>query len=121
MTNIEKLQAMSLNDLSLWLDRYGLFDNSPWMNWFDKEYCKNCESEKVLMENGNACTCAYCEIHEHCKFFPTDPIPVNYDIIKMWLQNEISSKNNKNKIKKEKYEQLKINFEKQMSPQSQSI
>ena len=49
MTNIEKLHAMSLDEFSLWLDENGLFDNSPWMNWFDKEYCQNCEAEKIMM------------------------------------------------------------------------
>ena len=42
MTNIEKLRAMSLDEFSLWLDENGLFDNSPWMNWFDKKYCEKC-------------------------------------------------------------------------------
>ena len=88
MTNIEKLRSMSIDEFSLWLDENGLFDNSPWMNWFDKEYCENCEAEKVMMENGKTCPCAYCEIHEHCRFFPDIPTPVNYDIIKMWLQRE---------------------------------
>ena len=88
MTNIEKLQAMSLDEFSFWLDKNGLFDYSPWMNWFDEEYCKNCEYEKIAMGNGKTCLCAYCEIHEHCRFFPDVPTPANYDIIKMWLQRE---------------------------------
>ena len=81
---------MSLDEFSFWLDENGLFDNSPWMNWFDEEYCKKCESEKIVMGNGKTCPCAYCEIHEHCRFFPDVPTPVNYDIIKMWLQREVS-------------------------------
>ena len=81
MTNIERLRAMSLDEFSLWLDENALFDNSPWMNWFDKEYCEKCEAEKVMMKNGEICPCVYCEIHEHCRFFPDVPIPVNYDII----------------------------------------
>ena len=40
MTNIEKLRTMPLDEFSLWLDENGLFDNSPWMNWFDKKYCE---------------------------------------------------------------------------------
>lgn len=88
MTNIEKLRTMPLDEFSLWLDENGLFDNSPWMSWFDKKYCENCEAEKAIMENGKTCLCSYCEIHEHCRFFPDVPTPVNYDIIKMWLQTE---------------------------------
>ena len=56
------------------------------VNWLDKEYCENCEAEKAIMENGKTCLCSYCEIHECCRFFPGVPTPVNYDIIKMWLQ-----------------------------------
>ena len=88
MTNIEKLRAMSLDEFSLWLDENGLFDNSPWMNWFDKEYCENCEAEKVMMGNGNVCSCAHCEVHNFCRYFSNSEVPSNYDIIKMWLKRE---------------------------------
>lgn len=90
MTNIDKFRSMSLDEFSLWLDKYGLFDSSPWMNWFSKQYCENCDTEKVMTENGKTYPCAYCEIHEHCRFFPDVPTPENYDITKMWLQREAS-------------------------------
>lgn len=98
MTNFEKLKNMSLEELAEWIDDNGMIDNTPWMNWWDKNYCDKCES--IFVESEAAETilgikpfynekyeCAYCEVHEgKCKFFPdADCAPSIKDIIKMWL------------------------------------
>jgi hypothetical protein len=108
MTNLEKLKNMSIDALAAWLDKNGMFDNSPWLNWFAKKYCDNCESIKCkyveaeeklgLLPFARYCgeiECAYCELADEsgvkrCRFFPElDDVPGNKVIIKMWLVEEI--------------------------------
>ena len=98
MTNFEYLKSLSLDDLAEWLDTHGQFDGSPWLSWFDKTYCKNCESIKCNIEDkadelgfkppwlGPTIECAYCELEKKCKFFPElSEEPDNKEILKMWL------------------------------------
>ena len=105
MTNFDFLRSMSIDELAEWLDEHGLFDNSPWSNWFNDKYCANCESiqckdEKTLEEKigiepfypGHEVDCAYCEIHKNCRFFKDqDTVPDVTDIIKMWLLEEANN------------------------------
>ncbi len=44
MTNFAKFHSMDIDELSEWLDKYGVFDGKPWFEWFDKTYCNNCEA-----------------------------------------------------------------------------
>jgi hypothetical protein len=105
MTNIEKLKAMTLDELAEWLDKNGMFDNSPWMNWFNKNYCEKCESIKIAYTDvkeklnlepwfGHTIECAFCELADEsgvkkCRFFPEfDDVPDNKEMIKMWLSEE---------------------------------
>ena len=92
MNNFEKLKSMTIEELTDWIDKYGQFDDSPWMKWFDKTYCKNCESIKRHSKQcgyNTETSYAYCELHDNCKFFPDiEYIPDNKDIIKMWLETE---------------------------------
>ena len=101
MTRYEQFTSMSIEDLATWIDEHGQFDNSPWMNWFDEHYCRNCPSiiltkeeqkEKLGFEvlyNINA-TCAYCEIHKECRFFQGRPTPTLQEIILMWLKEAVA-------------------------------
>ena len=99
-TNYENLHSMTLDELATWIDKHGDFESAPWMNWFNKNYCEKCESIEVDSNTAievlrlssfycSCVTCAYCELHHNCKFFPDlDYIPDNKDIIRMWLQLE---------------------------------
>lgn len=99
-TNYDNLHAMTLDELATWIDKHGDFDGAPWMNWFDKNYCKKCEpiqcdADTARKELGLDCfygsgvECAYCELNHKCKFFPDmDDIPDSYDTILMWLEQE---------------------------------
>ena len=49
MTNYEKLTKMTIKQLANWLDKYGKFDCSPWMTWFDINYCQKCDPEIVTV------------------------------------------------------------------------
>ena len=100
MTNFEDIKSMSLEAFAKWLDKHGQFDNSPWMTWFDENYCNKCESiechyaeceEKLGIEPlyNSAIKCAWCELENKCKYFPDiDWVPDNIDIIKMWLNEQ---------------------------------
>ena len=106
MTNFEYIKSMSLEKLAKWLDEYGLFDGSPWQSWFNKRYCKNCESieckyevskEKLgieLFSEDDTIECAFCELADEngvkrCRFFPElDDIPDNKKIVEIWLNEE---------------------------------
>lgn len=95
MTNFEKIKSMSIEEFSEWLDKYGSFDGSPWMDWFSKKYCNNCENIMVKYPNksgvrcGKEFPCSYCELNGNCRFFQDlEETPNNEEIIKMWLGNE---------------------------------
>ena len=101
MTRYEQFTSMSIEDLAAWIDEHGQFDNSPWMNWFDENYCRNCspitiskkeQKEKLGFEalyNIDA-TCAYCEVHKECRFFQGRPTPTLQEIILMWLKETVA-------------------------------
>lgn len=100
MNNFENLKKMSLDDFTAWLDKNGMFDNSPWLNSFNKKYCDNCESVECHYEEAkeklgitpfydNTIECAYCEVYKKCRFFEhLEDVPDNKDMIKMWLEEE---------------------------------
>ena len=85
MVQFEKFKSMDIDQLSAWLDEYGQFDSSPWMLWFDRKYCKNCQD--VMCKSADASRefpCSYCELYDTCKFFPDfHEAPDNKMIIKM--------------------------------------
>ena len=97
MTNYNKLVSMSIDELAEWLDKNGSFDESPWGKWFNTNYCSNCDSVIVKKENAkellgfellytNETECAYCEVHNKCRYFhDMEYAPSNKEIIKMWL------------------------------------
>ena len=90
-TVFDKFKSMNIDNLAEFLDKYGMFDNSPWMTWFDKQYCSNCESIMCHYEDStHEFPCSYCEWNGNCKFFPDlDEAPDNKMIVKMWLESEV--------------------------------
>lgn len=100
MNNFEKIKQMSLEEFAEWLHEHGMVDNTPWMNWFNENYCEKCESIIVKSEDAEEvlgfkpfydeeCECAYCEVYDKCKYFPDlEETPSMKDIIKMWLEAE---------------------------------
>ena len=51
MTNFEQIQSASLNELALWIHKHGQFDGSPWVTWFDDNYCSKCEAIECKYED----------------------------------------------------------------------
>jgi len=95
MTVFEKLKTKDIDELAEWLDKNCYFDNSPWVRYWDKNYCKNCES---ISGNGfclgmeHFCgwhEFAYCEVHGNCRYFQDmEDVPDCKMIIKLWLESE---------------------------------
>lgn len=98
MTNFDKLKSMSIEELTEFLNVNGMYDNTPWMNWWDKQYCDKCLSLHLTSDEAEdklgitpflneTYECPYCEVHNKCKYFPElEETPSMKEIIKLWLQ-----------------------------------
>ena len=96
MTRFEKIKSMTIDEFAEWLDKYGAFDNEvPWMDWWDKTYCQNCESvmaHVLYFNDDKEYECSWCELNGYCKFFQDmDDIPDIKQIIKLWLESEVGN------------------------------
>ena len=93
MNNFEKLQSMSTEEFSAWLDQNGMWDNSPWSTFFDSTYCKRCEPVEVYVPDfGRKCEFAWCELEHKCRYFEDKAdVPDCKEIIKMWLEGEVNN------------------------------
>lgn len=92
MTNINYLQTCTITEFAEWLDKHGRFDDSPWMRWWDTEYCQKCDGIVVKCKDyaDQEVTCAYCELENNCRFFKDLPdVPGTVSIIEMWLKREL--------------------------------
>lgn len=97
LTHFEEFKAMTIEQFAEWLDKYGQFDGSPWMIWFDENYCSKCPSEQGYLPDytgkhtWNVPTeFAWCELHDKCKFFQEmDATPSSKEVVKMWLESEV--------------------------------
>ena len=90
MTVFDKLKSKNIDELAEWIDEYGQFDGSPWLDYWDDNYCKKCDSEKVFVPAlCKETKVAWCELHYKCKFFQEmDDVPDIKQIIKIWLESE---------------------------------
>ena len=91
MTNFEKLKSMNEKEISEFLDSIVSIDDNPWVVWFYKKYCDNCETIRLKTLDPNArYDYAYCELNENCRYFKNkDDIPDNKEMIELWLESEV--------------------------------
>jgi hypothetical protein len=92
MTKFEKIKSMNIDELAEWIDHYGQFDSSPWMEWWSKKYCDNCKPIMCHYEDSEReFPVSWCELHDNkCKFFPKmDEASSSKEIIRMWLECEV--------------------------------
>lgn len=96
MNNFEKLQSMSVDELAKYLSKNS-DENSPWVIWWETNFCNNCECIILTKEEaekklglqifGQTKQCAYCELHHgKCRYFYR--VPSGKEIAKMWLEAE---------------------------------
>lgn len=90
MNNFKHLQSMSIDQFVEFLDTNSHHD-AAWWKWFEEKYCNKCESEKYYNDYfQKESKCAYCEIHNNCRFFPDmDDVPDSKETIKLWLEAEV--------------------------------
>lgn len=83
MTVFDNLKTKTIDEIAEWLDEYIAFDDTPWLHWWDDNYCKECMTEIEEPET------VWCESNGNCKFFKEEKeIPSSKEIIKMWLESE---------------------------------
>ena len=89
MNNFEYIKSMNIDELAAWLDKqFEWFYDSPWEEWWSKNYCNKCESEIVKIE-GRKVPVGWCELHDKCKYFQElDGIPDSKQVCKIWLEKE---------------------------------
>ena len=89
MTMFDVFKSKNIDELVDWLDEYAFFESSPWIKWWDKTFCANCDG---VEHEGH--DCAWCELTGKCKYFQDmEDIPDNKQIIKMWLGLEVENEN----------------------------
>ena len=90
MTIFESIKSKNIDELTERIDEYGMYDCSPWIDWFDSTYCQQCSEESFYDEESDVETvCTYCEYYNKCRFFEhMDEVPDSKQIIKMWLKLE---------------------------------
>lgn len=90
MTIFENIKSKNIDELVEWLDKNGAYDYSPWEKWFDKKYCRKCETVRgYLPELNGERECAWCELHNKCKYFEDMiRVPGRKQIIRLWLESE---------------------------------
>ena len=92
MTVFENMKSKNVDELAEWLDKYCMFDGSPWYAWFDRKYCKHCEP--IIIEGNDEfhrdMEYGWCELNgDKCKFFQDmKEVPWGRQLIKMWLESE---------------------------------
>lgn len=90
MNVIEKIKAMTTEELAEYLIAYRDAADEPAMVWWDRQYCSNCESIEKYSEHLNITfDCCWCELNGKCKYFTElEDMPASADIVKMWLESE---------------------------------
>ena len=90
MTVFENIKQMNMDALTDWLDELNSVDFAPWIQWYNKTYCQNCETVTANVQYlMKTCECAWCEIHGKCRFFlDLNDIPDGKQMIKLWLESE---------------------------------
>lgn len=90
MTMFNNIKSKNIDELVEWLDKIGAYEDSPWMKYWDKNYCSKCEPEIIDdVDYNREIECYWCELHDKCKYFKhMDDIPSIKQVIKMWLESE---------------------------------
>lgn len=92
MTVFDGFKSKNIDELAEWFDKHSNGDDS-WIRWFDKKYCRNCECIPID-ESMPWRECAYCEVHNKCRFFPEmEEAPSCKQIAKLWLESEAEDDN----------------------------
>ena len=91
MTVFEKIKAMDIEEFAEWFNKNCSNNEDPCINWWDNNYCSNCEAEIAKYEDSNRdIEFAWCDLHGKCKFFQNmDQAPNALQMTKLWLESEV--------------------------------
>ncbi len=91
VTNFEKIKNMNIDEFAEWLDKHDSWENTPWMEWWNNTYCKNCEPViGIFVDSWKESEFAWCELYGKCRFFQElDKTPDSLLMAKLWLESEI--------------------------------
>ena len=91
MTVFDWINSKNIDEFAEWLYKVGTYDDSPWMQWWNDNYCGKCEPEVIDdVDCNKEFVCAWCELHDKCKYFKDmEDIPTIEQTIKMWLESEV--------------------------------
>ena len=92
MTNFENIKAMSINELAALLCQLDEgYCYTPWIDWFDNNYCKKCEPIREYVEHLNReLDFSWCELNDRCKFFSDlGDVPDCECMARLWLESEV--------------------------------
>ena len=95
MTVFENINSKNIDELVEWLDKNGASDNTPWIRWYDKNYCKRCKPvvacmPSVLPDWEGEHEFAWCELNSNCRYFQDiKNVPNRKETIKLWLESEV--------------------------------
>jgi hypothetical protein len=85
-------KSQDIDEFVEWLSENGRYDYSAWEQWWDENYCNKCGWVSAYLEEfDKVCDCAWCEANGKCKYFQElDDIPDIKQIIKLWLESEVT-------------------------------
>lgn len=92
MNYFEYIKNMNIDEFAAWLDKeFSWFYDTPWEEWWSKNYCNKCEPEFIEWEGRfDKVPIGWCELHDKCKYFQSlDDIPNSKQVCKMWLEKEV--------------------------------
>ena len=91
MRVIDEFKSKTIDEFIDWLDEYCVFENAPWVQWWNNNYCNKCPAEIGKYEDSDReIEFAWCELHDKCKFFPNmNNTPDTKQMIRMWLESEV--------------------------------
>lgn len=93
MTVFEELKSKTIDEFDEWLDKYGIFGDYPWVNWWNDNYCCKCDHiTGRYFDYERDLQFSWCELYGKCKFFQNmDYMPSGKDMVKMWLESEVEN------------------------------
>lgn len=84
MNNYDVITEMSLEELAIWLGKIDSWEDTPWVKWWDKNYCSNCKP--LVTPIRPDIEHSFCELKHHCKFASSKKELTDVDIITTWLE-----------------------------------
>lgn len=85
--NFKMLKSLSLVETIKFLNKVSMDNWTPWVEWFDAEYCSACTEEKLyLTETGEEVVLKICEGEDFCPILNGELD--NKNVLRKWLLSD---------------------------------